>query len=98
MWVHARHLRRGDRGGGAGVERGETREAHRVELTSAGRGASTGRAAKIAGKSTGGNPHCVTRATARDRRSRLHTSAVRKRVLIWMASAPSRAQAKIAAR
>src|SRR5262245_6318389 len=39
MWLHARHLRCGDRGGGAGVERGETREAHRVEpKSSAGRG------------------------------------------------------------
>src|SRR5262249_10931625 len=57
-----------------------------------------GRAAKIAGKSTGGNPHSVSTATGRDRRRRFPTSARRKRVLMWMASAPSRAQAKIAAR
>ena len=59
---------------------------------------SSGIAEKIAGKSTGANPHCVTSAAARVRRSRLPTSAARKRVLIWTASAPSRAQAKIAAR
>ena len=57
-----------------------------------------GSAAKIAGKSTGGKSHCVTSATARDRRSRLPISAARKRVLLWIASAPSRAQANIAAR
>ena len=41
-----------------------------------------GRAATIAGKSTGGNPHSVTRARARVRRKRLPTSAARKRVLM----------------
>ena len=40
----------------------------------------------------------VTSAIARVRRKRLPTSASRKRVLMWTASAPSRAQAKIAAR
>ena len=59
---------------------------------------SIGREEKIAGKSTCANPHWVTSATARVRRSKLPTSAARKRVLIWIASAPSRAQAKIAAR
>ena len=57
-----------------------------------------GRAARIAGKSTGANPHSVTSVTARERRRSLPTSAARKRVLRWIASAPSRAQAKIAAR
>jgi hypothetical protein len=68
-----------------------------ITQRSAGRSCA-GRAARIEGKSTGANPHSVTNSTARERRRRLPTSAARKRVLTWIAGAPSRAQAKIAAR
>ena len=59
---------------------------------------SAGSSVRIAGKSTGSNPHSVTSTLARERASRLPTSLARNRVLTWIANAPSRAQAKIAAR